>query len=155
MNKKTPLRFLGGFLLLLSLSGCAAVGPSIIKTYNDLNERDKIAILRVDQNFNLLQSSNLIVRSCDGMAIPHSVRYVLLKPGKHEIWFDIYGQTIVENFQMTNKKYLDAVAGHTYILKPRGGGGMLFVGDRFPEFADVTDDAKLHVQTLPQETEKK
>ena len=129
--------------------GCASVGPSVIKTYNDVSERSQIAILRADQ------SRELTIIGCDGLSIPRSAHYLLLKPGRHDVWFKIRGQTLFEYYTMTNKKYLDAIAGHTYILKSKGGG-IFFVGDKwFPEVFDVTDDINLHVQTIPQETEKK
>lgn len=146
---KRILLYLLGVLFLSSLIGCATVGPSVIKTYNDFNERSKIAILRVDQKM------GLTVIACDGLSISRSARYILLKPGKHEVWFSISGQTLFEIYSMTNKKYLEAVAGHTYILKSKGGG-ILFIGDKwFPEVIDVTDDMNLHVNALPQDVEKK
>lgn len=147
MIKKLPV-YLFATLFLSLLTGCAAVGPSVIKTYDDSNERNQIAILRVDQK------AGLIINGCDNKPIPRSARYILLQPGRHEIFFSIYGQTLFEVYTMNNKKYLDAVAGHTYILKSKGGG-ILVVGDKwFPEVIDVTDDTNLHVQTLPQEAQK-
>lgn len=148
MIKKIPLYFFGVLFLLL-LAGCATLGPSVVKTYNDSSERNQIAILRVDQK------ARLTVFGCDGNPVPRSARYILLQPGRHEILFSISGQTLFEVYRMTNKKYLDAIAGHTYILKSKGGG-IFVVGDKwFPEVIDVTDDMNLHVQTLPQETENK
>lgn len=131
------------------LIGCASVGPSVIKTYNDVSERSQVAILRADK------SKGLSIIGCDGLSISRGARYILLKPGRHEVWFRISGQTLFETYWMTNKKYLDATAGHTYILKSKGGG-IFVVGDKwFPEVVDVTDDMTLHVQTMPQEIEKK
>lgn len=151
-SRVAPHRVFSGFFVigsLLSLIGCAAVGPSVIRTYDDMNERNQIAILRVEQKM------GLSVTACDGLNVPRSTRYVLLKPRRHEVWFSISGQTLFEVYTMTNKKYLDAEAGHTYILKSKGGG-ILFVGDKwFPEVIDVTNDANLHVQALPQEMTKK
>lgn len=140
----TPRVLLITFLLSLA-TGCASVGPSVITTYDDVSERSQVAILRVEQKM------GLTVTACDGLSVPRSARYILLKPGRHEVWFQIFGQTLLETYTMTNKKYLDAEAGHTYILKSKGGG-LFVVGDKwFPEVIDVTDDAKLHVLTLPQE----
>lgn len=137
------------FGVLFLLIGCACVGPSIIQTYTDTSDRSQIAILRVEQRM------GLTVTACDGLPVPRSARYVLLKPGRHEVWFMISGQTLMETYTMTNKKYLDVATGHTYILKSKGGG-IFLVGDKwFPEVIDVTDDINLHVQALPREVEKK
>jgi len=145
MNKKIFLMS----LLLLSLVGCAAVGPMIIKTYDNDSERNQIAILRVEQK------SSLIITVCDGLSIPRSARYVLLQPGRHEVWFMLSTSSFLESYTITNKKYLDVVAGHTYILKSKGGG-LFVLGDKwFPETVDVTDDINLHIQAIPKEIEKK
>ena len=136
-------------IFLSSLIGCAALGPSVIKTYDDVAERSQIAILRVDK------SKGLSIDGCDKLFIKRGAKYILLKPGRHEVWFSIYGQTLFESYTMTNKKYVDVVGGHTYILKSKGGG-IFFIGDKwFPEVIDVTDDVKLHVETLPEEVERK
>ncbi len=146
MTKKFFPYILSGLCLLI---GCASVGPSVIQTYPDTSERNKIAILRVEQKM------GLTVTACDGQAVPRSARYVLLKSGRHEVWFSISGQTLLESYYMNNKKYLDAEAGHTYILKSKAGG-IFFIGDDwFPEVVDVTNDIKLHVATVPQEIAKK
>jgi len=100
------------------------VGPSIIRTYDDAYARNQIAILRVEQKM------GLSVTACDGLSVPRSARHILLKPGRHEIWFSISGQTLLETYNMTNRIYVDAEAGHTYILKSKGGG-ILFVGDKW------------------------
>ncbi|MFA5060645.1 MAG: hypothetical protein WC676_08490 [Candidatus Omnitrophota bacterium] len=144
MNR-TIINFSLTFMLLLSLSGCAAIGPSVIKTYDNAAERNQVAILRVDK------SKGLRIDGCDSVPIQRGAKYILLKPGRHEVFFSISGQTLFETYWMKNKKYLDAVAGHTYILKSKGGG-IFLVGDKwFPEVFDVTDDVNLHVGTLPRE----
>lgn len=130
---------------LVLLSGCAAIGPSVIKTYDDVAQRNQVAILRVDK------SKGLNVNGCDDLPIQRGAKYLLLKPGRHEVWFSINGQTLFEVYSMSNKKYVDVEAGHTYILKSKGGG-IIFVGDEwFPELIDVTDDAKLHVEMMLRE----
>ncbi len=136
-------------ILALLVAGCAAVGPSVIKTYNDdISERSQIAILRADK------SKGLSIIGCDGLSISHGARYILLQPGRHEVWFFISGQTLFQGYTMTNKKYLDAEAGHTYILKSKGGG-IFLIGDKwFPEVIDVTDDPMLHLKDVPEEAEK-
>lgn len=116
MNKKQLIFVWLVLIISLSLSGCVTVGPSVIKTYNDFNGRSQIAILRVDQK------AGLTVIACDDLAVPRSVRYILLQPGRHEVLFNISGQNLLEIYRMTNKKYLDVIAGHTYILKSKGGG---------------------------------
>ena len=132
-------------LFLSSLMGCSAIGPSVIKMYDDNKGRNEIAILRVDK------SKGLSINACDNLPIKRGAKYILLKPGRHEVWFSIYGQTLLETYVMTNKKYVDVLGGHTYILKSKGGG-IFFVGDKwFPEVFDVTDDVKLHVDSLPSE----
>lgn len=131
------------------LSGCASVGPIVVTTYDKDIERSKIAILRADK------SKSIFITGCDGISIYKGTRYILLEPGRHEIWFSISGQTLFISYSMTNKKYLDAVAGHTYILKTTLGK-LFDVGDKwFPEVIDVTDDANLHLQEIPQEIVKK
>lgn len=136
------------FISIFLITGCASVGPVIIKTYSNDSERSRIAILRVEQKM------GLTVTACDGFSVPSSARYVLLQSGRHEVWFSISGQTLLEAYRMTNRKYLDAAAGHTYILKSKGGG-IFFVGDKwFPEVIDVTNDINLHVQDLPKEVKR-
>ena len=124
--RAAPRIFSGVFVIgsLLSLAGCAVVGPSIIRTYDDAYARNQIAILRVEQKM------GLSVTACDVLSVPRSARHILLKPGRHEIWFSISGQTLLETYNMTNRIYVDAEAGHTYILKSKGGG-ILFVGDKW------------------------
>lgn len=148
MTKKLLLKLLLPAIILL-LSGCATVGPSIIRTYNDAYGRESIAILRTDQK------AGLTILSCDNSAIPRSARYILLQPGRHEVWFSISGQTILEIYTITNKKYIDVSAGHTYILKSKGGGIFVVGNNWFPEVIDVTDDPSLHIQDLPQEPQSK
>lgn len=129
--------------LLVFLSSCASTnGPNVVKTYKNDIVRSEIAILRLDQN------RSLRVLACDGIAIPKTVRYLLVKPGRHELIFSISGQTLVEVYKMTNKKFLEAVGGHTYILQSETG--FFSIGDKwFPEVVDVTDDSKLHLKELP------
>ncbi len=135
-------------LFLSSLMGCASVGPSVVKTYNNDFERGKIAILRADK------SKPISIIGCDGIPIYNGARYILLEPGRHEIWFNISGQTLFIYYRMSNKKYLDVIAGHTYILKTKLGK-LFDVGDKwFPEAVDVTNDINLHLQEIPQEIER-
>ena len=130
-------------ILLPTLIGCASLGPSIIKTYQETRDRSEIAIIRADA------SRGLAIIRCDGANIKRGAKYILLNPGRHEVWFSLHGQTLLEIYQMTNKMYVDVVAGHTYILKSKGGG-IFVVGDKwFPEIIDVTDDPKLHLQAIP------
>jgi len=127
--------------IIAILSGCATTGPSIIKTYDSEIERSQIAVVRLEQKMSLR------VLSCDGIAVPRSARYLLVKPGHHELVFTISGQTLVEVYRMTNKKFLEAVGGHTYMLKSETG--WFSIGDKwFPIVIDVTDDPKLHVKEL-------
>jgi len=146
MNKKQLIViFLIGILLV---SGCASVGPSVIKTYDGINDRSQIAVLRVEQKM------SLTVLACDGKPVPKSARYVLLQPGRHEVLFKISGQNLLMVYNMTNKKYFDAMAGHTYILKSKGTG-FFAMGDKwYPEVLDITNNTNLHVQDIPQETQK-
>jgi len=138
------------FLFLSSMVGCAASGPLIIKTYGkdvDESDRNKIAILRNEQR-------RLCITGCDNIAVPRSARYILLQPGRHEVWFFLSTSSFLENYDITNKKYIDVVGGRTYILKSKGGG-LLVLGDKwFPELFDVTDDINLHVPNIPQEIAK-
>ena len=125
------------------MSGCATTrGPSIVKTYDkDLDRSDK-AIFRQTQKM------SLTITECDGITVPRTVRYLLLQPGRHELIFSISGQTLISVYEMRNKKYLDAVGGHTYILQSETG--WFSVGDKwFPEVVDVTDNPNLHVTALP------
>lgn len=136
-------------LIFMSLSGCAT-GPSIVKMYeNNDNDRNQIAILRVDK------TRGLSITGCDGKIIQRGAKYILLEPGRHTVNFMIVGQTLLEMYTITNKKYIDVEAGHTYILKSKGGGFFL-VGDKwFPEVIDVTNDPKLNVSILPEENIRK
>ena len=131
------------FVLLVILSGCATTrGPSIVKTYDKILDRSDIAIVR------LTQKMSLTITACDGITVPRTVRYLLLQPGRHELIFSISGQTLISVYEMRNKKYLDAVGGHTYILQSETG--WFSVGDKwFPEVVDVTDNPNLHVTALP------
>lgn len=131
--------------LSIMVSGCAPLGPSVVKTYEESAGRNQVAILRVDK------SKGLSIDGCDKLLLQRGAKYILLKPGRHEIFFSISGQTLFETYWMRNKKYMDVVGGHTYILKSKGGG-ILVVGDKwFPEVFDVTDDPKLHIEIIPRE----
>ena len=135
-------------ILLSTIIGCAPLGPSIIKTYQETKNRGEIAIIRADE------SKGLAIIRCDGANIKRGAKYILLNPGRHEVWFSISGQTLLETYWMTNKLYVDVAAGHTYILKSKGGG-IFAVGDKwFPESIDVTEDYKFHLQAIPVETVK-
>ena len=139
------INFISLFSILFPLIGCAPLGPSVIKTYNDNVERSQIAIFRVDK------SKGLRIVGCDNQFLKRGAKYILLKPGPHEILYSVYGPTIFKYYSLMNKKYLNVIGGHTYILKPKGGD-MFFVGDkRFPEIFDVTDDSALHVEIIPLE----
>lgn len=133
--------------LMFFVIGCASVsGPTVIKTYDQVSPRSQIAILRV-------KGEGLRVIGLDGQTVPSGAQYVLLQPGRHQVWFTMWGQTILTTYRMTNKKYLDARPGRTYILKAEGGG--LFADRGFPDAVDVTGDPKLHVPNIPQEIEKR
>ena len=130
-------------ILFIALSGCATTtGPVIISNYDKPMKREDIAIVM------LTQKRSLRILACDGIAVPGTVRYLMLLPGRHELIFSIKGQTIVEVYEMRNKKYFNATEGHTYILKSETG--ILSIGDKwFPDVVDVTDNPELHVRTLP------
>ncbi len=146
--KKVLTRFILATIFLSTVTGCASLGPSIIKTYQETRGRSEIAIIRADE------SKGLTITRCDGVIIKYGAKYILLNPGRHELWFSIFGQTLFESYHMTNKTYVDVVAGHTYILKSKRG--VFFVGNKwFPEILDVTNDSKLHLQTIPMEAGKK
>jgi hypothetical protein len=137
-------RLLFSFItLVVLLVSCASTnGPRVVKAYDNALDRGEIAIIRLDQKMSLR------VLACDGISIAKTVRYLLVRPGRHELIFSISGQTLVEVYEMTNKKFIEAVGGHTYIL--RSETGMFSVGDKwFPEVVDVTDDPNLHVKVLP------
>jgi hypothetical protein len=143
-------RIFFNFIVLVGLLiSCAGTnGPRVVQTYDNALDRNEIAIVRLEQKMSLR------VLACDGIAVPKTVRYLLVRPGRHELIFSISGQTIVEVYQMTNKKYLDAIGGHTYIL--RSETGIFSIGNKwFPEVVDVTDDPKLHVTDLPLDEEQK
>ncbi len=125
-------------ILSVIFSSCASTkGPHVVQTYDNDLDRNEIAIVRLEQKMSLR------VLACDGMAIPKTVRYLLVRSGRHELIFSISGQTLIEVYQMTNKKFLDAIGGHTYIL--RSETGLFSIGDKwFPVVVDVTDDPKLH-----------
>ena len=147
--KKILTRLVLATILLSIAIGCASVRPSIIKTYQETKSRGEVSILRLDA------SKGLTVMRCNDIPVQYGVKYILLTPGRHELWFNIYGSTLLVHYHMTNKMYADVIAGHTYILKSKGGG-IMFVGNKwFPELIDVTDDPKLHLQTIPEEKSKK
>ena len=133
-------------LLVLSIlvMGCATKGPNVVQTYTTPLIRNEIAVLKLEQR------STFKIVACDDKLVYSNSKYILLKPGRHEIWFDVWGQTLVASYSMRNKKYLDAKAGHTYVLRSKGIG--IFVeGDKwFPEVVDLTD-SKQHVSYLPTE----
>ncbi len=148
MGKRIVFCLFSSFTLFL-LIGCASIGPSVIKTYSDVSDRSQIAILILEQRM------GLTVTACDGKFISRRARYVLLQPGRHELWFSIAGHNLLLGYSMDNKKYLDVVGGHTYILKSKGTG-LFAIGDKwYPEVFDVTNDSKLHIENLPEESEKK
>ncbi|MDP2906011.1 MAG: hypothetical protein Q8O22_06915 [Candidatus Omnitrophota bacterium] len=142
--RKNIAFFFASCCCLFLLIGCAGAGPSVIKNYSEARDRSQIAVLIVKQKM------SLTVTACDGKYIPRSARYVLLQPGRHEVWFHISGQNLLMYYNMTNKKYLDAIGGHTYMLKSKGAG-FFVVGDKwFPEVIDVTNDSKFHVANIPE-----
>lgn len=128
------------------LSSCASVGPSVIKTYDNTYERDKIAILR------LKQKAKLRVTYCDNIPVPKSARYLLLEPGRHEIGFSTSGQTLLVTYWGNSKKYMEAEAGKTYILKSNVHFFSMETGS-LPDVIDVTNDEKLHVSHIPLSSE--
>lgn len=131
-------------LLLGCLISCATTGPAIVKMYGQDADRSQIAIVRLDQKMSLR------IVGCDGIIVPSSVRYLLIQPGRHELVFKITGQTLVSVYNMSGKKFMDAAAGHTYMLKSETG--WLSIGDKwFPAVIDVTDDKSLHVSNIPKE----
>ncbi|MBF0388102.1 MAG: hypothetical protein HQL20_09670 [Candidatus Omnitrophica bacterium] len=134
---------------IIFLNGCAAVGPSVIQTYSNESERNQIAILKAQQ------TREMTIQAADDLLIPASARYVLLQPGRHKINFMTQPQSLMVSYRITNKVYLDAVAGHTYILKSKGAGVFLLGDKWFPEVVDVTDDLSQHVSTIPKEIETK
>lgn len=138
-------RAAGVVALALSCIGCAALGPSVVKFAPDGTERSKLAILRADA------SKGLTIIACDEVVIQRGAKYLLLEPGRHEVWFYISGQTLFSYYEMRNKIYLEAEPGRTYILTSKKGGILMVGDDWFPEVVDVTDDAKLHVAQIPQE----
>lgn len=141
-----PKNFLYLIVLTAVLSGCASVGPSVIKTYDSTHERDKIAILR------LKQRASLRVNYCDNVSVPKSARYLLLEPGRHELGFSTSGQTLLVTYWGNNKKYIEAEAGKTYILK----NNVHFFSmntSALPDVIDVTNDGKLHMSHIPLSSE--
>jgi hypothetical protein len=137
------LLFIG--LVILSFTGCITIpeGAVFIKMYPDNLSRNDIAILSLQQKL------GFYIFKCDGMPIYKNTQYVLLKPGRHKIWFRIQGQNLLQEYWITNKKYMDAVGGHTYIIKTKGVG-LFVVGDKwYPEIIDVSNDPQLSVKKIP------
>ena len=143
MNKLRSFAFI--FISISLFIGCTAgKGPSIIKTYENVIDRNDVGIVRLNQKMSLR------ILACDNIVVPRTAHYLLVQPGHHELIFSISGQTLFSVYGMTNKKYLDAVGGHTYIL--RSETGWFSVGDKwYPEVIDVSNDPKLHIVALPKD----
>jgi len=125
------------------LSSCASVsGPSVIKTYEGDKTRDEIAILR------LKQKMKLQITYVDDFPVTKKAKYILLEPGRHEVGFSYSGTTLFVNVYGNNKKYLEAIAGKTYILKNKIAF-LSFDPDTYPDVLDVTEDEELHVNYVP------
>jgi hypothetical protein len=132
--------------MIVALMSCANIkGPTVVKVYDQSFSRNEIAVVR------LAQKSSFRILQCDGITVPMSIRYLLVRPGRHELTFSISGATLLGSvYEMHNKKFLDVEGGHTYILKSETG--LFFVGDKwFPEVVDVTDNQSLHVSSIPVE----
>jgi len=133
------------FISVLFICGCVTIpeGAVAIKIYPDNLGRNQVAVLRLQQKL------GFYIFRCDGMPVYRNTQYVILKPGRHEIWFRIQGQNLLEEYWITNKKYMDAIGGHTYIIRTKGAG-LFVVGDQwYPEVIDVSNDPKMNVITIP------
>lgn len=143
MTKCVQLIFI--LALVIVLDGCASTrGPALVQVYDGNAARNQIAIIRLDQK------ASVRILYCDGVPVSRTVRYLLVKPGRHELVFSVSGQTLFELHNISGKKYLEATGGSTYVLKSETG--WLSVGDKwFPEVIDATNDAALHVKEIPLE----
>ncbi len=137
------------FLIMLVgicfVCGCVTIphGPVAIKMYADNFRRNDVAILRLQQRF------GFYIFKCDGLPIFSNTQFVLIKPGRHDIWFRMQGMNLTQEYWYTNRKYMDAIGGHTYIIKTKGSG-LFVVGNKwYPDVIDVTNDPKMNITVLP------
>jgi hypothetical protein len=90
------------FVLSMMVGGCVTIpqGPAVIKIYHDNLSRNDVAILRLQQIL------GFYVFKCDGMPVYSNTQFVLLKPGRHEIWFRMQGMNLTQEYWYTNRKYM-------------------------------------------------